>query len=151
MTADLFSIAYISRSYVVADAIGGPQEIQRILAASQRNNARDGVTGALLFTRSYFTQVLEGPVDAVEETFERVQLDRRHVDVRTIFHRPIAERAFGDWTMAYAGLYPDAVVGDVVGVFRDVRGVAAKPDAQPIVTLMHDLVCKHETLFAEAA
>lgn len=150
MTESLFSIAYISRSYIVADALGGRQEIQRILDASQRNNRRDGVTGALLFTRSYFTQVLEGPIDAVEETFERVQLDRRHVDVRTIFHRPIVDRAFGEWRMAFAGLHDDDIVGDVVGVFRNVGGLATRPDGDPIVTLMQELVCKHEALNAPA-
>lgn len=34
MTGRLFSIAYISRSDIVADALGGPQEIQRILDVS---------------------------------------------------------------------------------------------------------------------
>lgn len=103
-----------------------------------------------MFTRSYFTQVLEGPIDAVEETFERVQFDRRHVDVRTIFHRPIITRAFGEWRMAFAGPHDDSIVGDVVGVSRDVGGLAVETDGDPIVAMMQELVCKHEALAAPA-
>lgn len=86
---------------------GSPDEvasaIRGILGASQANNRRVGVTGALLFNDGCFGQVLEGPQGAVEATFERIQMDDRHGAVTLLAFEPVAERAFGNWSMAYVG------------------------------------------------
>jgi hypothetical protein len=58
------------------------------------------VTGLLLFHRGWFLQVLEGPLEAVDDTFDRIRRDGRHTDIRTVADLPIAARAFGDWTMS---------------------------------------------------
>jgi hypothetical protein len=46
-----------------------------------------------------FIQVLEGPVDAVEATFERICGDLRHRSVRLLELAVAEERVFGDWAM----------------------------------------------------
>lgn len=79
------------------------EEVDRILAVSQRNNARAGVTGALIFNNGFFGQVLEGPEEAVDATFERIQADPRHRDVTVLGVKPVVERAFGDWSMGFVG------------------------------------------------
>ena len=102
----LHRVLYCSRNLIP----GGPEavaaDIRSILAASRRNNARDGITGGLLFSQGCFAQVLEGPLDAVETTFERIQCDERHADVTVLRSGPITARDFADWSMAFAG--PDA-------------------------------------------
>lgn len=77
--------------------------IKDILSASRTNNARVGVTGALMFNAGCFAQVLEGPQQAVEETFERIQQDERHGDVSLLDFAPVQERAFETWSMGYVG------------------------------------------------
>lgn len=71
-----------------------------VLERSISNNARAGITGLLLFQRGWFLQVLEGPLEVVDDTFDRIRRDARHTDIRTVADLPIAARAFGDWNMA---------------------------------------------------
>jgi hypothetical protein len=70
-----------------------------ILRASQKNNARDGVTGMLLYADGNFLQVLEGPPEAVERTFARIEQDRRHSQVIVMSDEPTTQRDFADWSM----------------------------------------------------
>ena len=74
--------------------------VAEVVAASTRNNRLRGVTGLLLVHRGWFLQVLEGPLEAVDDTFDRIRRDPRHTDIRTVADLPIAARAFGDWTMS---------------------------------------------------
>lgn len=94
-------LVYCSRA-----ALSGPRpveaELERILAVSRRNNARDGLTGALLFTEGSFAQVLEGPLDAIERAFERIGRDPRHGAVTVLQFAKQAERCFPAWSMGHA-------------------------------------------------
>lgn len=102
MSTDLFRLVYCSRN-AIADQQGDPaSEVAGILAASRANNARDGVTGALLYSEGCFAQVLEGGLDAVERTFERIQCDPRHADVVMLQAARADGRLFGVWDMALA-------------------------------------------------
>lgn len=83
-------------------------EIDNILDASRRNNSLVDVTGALMFSRDYFGQVLEGPRGAIEATFERIQQDARHGDVALLEFAPIVARSFEQWSMAFVGGSSDA-------------------------------------------
>ena len=98
---DLFRVVYRSRNVIAGHGVEA--EAAQILAASRRNNRRDGITGALLVSPVGFAQVLEGPLPAVERTFERIQRDPRHAQV-DILHASEAEaRCFAGWAMACAG------------------------------------------------
>lgn len=103
---DLYQLVYCSQNMMTDAHASGPavaNEIQAILAKSRANNRRAGVTGALLFSADCFAQVLEGPLAAVEQTFERIQCDRRHGTVTVLRCVRVPAREFGDWSMAYAG------------------------------------------------
>lgn len=98
MSDDLMRLVYLSRMSVVDD----PRwEIDNILRASHINNKRTGVTGALIFDRGDFGQVLEGSTQALRETFRRIRLDVRHFRVTVIELCSIEERAFSDWSMGF--------------------------------------------------
>lgn len=93
----------------------GHDEIKAILRVSQHNNAAAGVTGALMFDEGYFAQVLEGSQSAIEETFERIQMDPRHHDVQIVDYSPVVNRTFPRWAMTYAGTSATSPVGGIAG------------------------------------
>ena len=98
----IHQLVYYSRNRLLNGALTA-WNIKDILAASRANNARVGVTGALMFNAGCFAQVLEGPRQAVEETFERIQQDERHGDVSMLAFGPVESRAFETWSMGYVG------------------------------------------------
>lgn len=75
-------------------------ELDVILAASRRNNARVGVTGLLLFDGRRFLQALEGEPAAVLQTYARIGADPRHRALVKLSERQIDTRDFGSWAMA---------------------------------------------------
>lgn len=95
-TSPLMQLIYFSRPFGFDDlALVG------ILASAERNNARDGITGALICREDIFIQMLEGPGDNVQAAFERIQIDDRHTDVVLISLQAAAERFFPDWAMRH--------------------------------------------------
>lgn len=102
MTA-LYRLVYTSRSLVGGDEDAQERIVGGIVEASRRNNARAGVTGALVFSTGSFAQVLEGPRSAVEATFERIQRDPRHRDLSVLQCEFVGERFFSSWSMGFVG------------------------------------------------
>lgn len=72
-----------------------------ILTVARDRNARLGVTGILIFGGDVFTQILEGPEDALEEVYRSICADPRHRDIRTVEDVKDIEPHFNDWTMAF--------------------------------------------------
>lgn len=105
---ELETIAYVSR----ATRALGQQELDAIVRVSDRNNQRDGITGALVYDGGVFAQVLEGAPEALQRTVQRIARDDRHRDLRIVHEAPIGERAFGRWTMGAYNL-ADADPDDV--------------------------------------
>ena len=82
---------------------GTPAAIDRkvdgIVDAARAANQKADITGALMLSSGVFIQVLEGPLGAVEATFERICCDLRHRHVRLLELAVAEERVFGDWAM----------------------------------------------------
>ena len=102
----LCRLVYYSRNALPGPEADQAAEVRQILASSRRNNPRAGVTGALMFNGGCFAQVLEGPREAVERTFERIQRDARHADVVALQLAPVGRRGFPAWSMAFVGRSP---------------------------------------------
>ncbi len=79
-------------------------EIEHLLRVSQIRNERLGITGMLLCAGRSFLQVIEGEKKKVDLLISSIEKDDRHRNITVIIREPIAERAFGDWTMGYADL-----------------------------------------------
>ena len=140
---DLHQIAYVSRSRLPEDDFD--KEVQSILATARSNNPANGVTGALLFSMGFFAQVLEGPVDAVEDLFEIIQLDERHDQVRVLYYRPVSVRAFSDWSMAYAGVVDsEALSEDLRQVFRASEELVTEEASNGVVAVLERLIQRSE-------
>ncbi len=93
-----------------------PGEIFRIHEQGERNNAQNGLTGMLLFSRSYFLQILEGEREQLTQTFTVIAADQRHRRVSLLNVDDIADRTYPDWSM---GLL-DAASPSVQVVLQDV-------------------------------
>lgn len=101
--SNLYRLVYASKNLIAGTEAEVAAAVTQILSTSQRNNAKVGVTGALMFNAGAFAQVLEGPRRAVEETFERIQRDLGHSDVTVLECGPAEARGFANWSMAFAG------------------------------------------------
>lgn len=143
MTEAISRLVYYSRNRMV----GGPTElaaaISSILSTSRENNARVGVTGALMFNAGCFAQVLEGPQSEIEGTFERIQRDERHGDVSLLAFEPVGARAFDGWSMGFVG----ASVADAVryGMVAQESGFdPARMTGEALFETLHRLALEEE-------
>jgi blue light- and temperature-responsive anti-repressor len=98
--AVLYRLAYVSRVCTRTDATPH-RDLRDILATSRALNPRAGITGALTLGGGTYGQILEGPLGAVEATYDRIECDGRHRDVLLLDLAPIQARSFGDWAMAF--------------------------------------------------
>lgn len=89
-------------------------ELNELLKTTRVRNEAAGITGMLLYSDGSFLQVLEGPADAVEATYARIHRDPRHHGVLLLLRCEVAEREFGDWSMAFAHAEDDDM-GEIVG------------------------------------
>ena len=120
----LQQLLYVSAA---AKAISA-DDVTDILAAGHRNNPARDITGMLLFTGESFLQVLEGAPDVVDDTYRKITRDPRHSGALVLARRPIAHRAFPDWSMGYRGLDRAITLdGDSFALTRD--ALAARLDA----------------------
>ncbi|CAN5141542.1 hypothetical protein BH10PSE1_BH10PSE1_28750 [soil metagenome] len=85
---------------------GSLLNLATILGASQANNARRGLTGALAAHADRYIQVIEGPREGLDALLTRLAGDPRHRDIRILDRRPIADRSFSDWSMASPKISP---------------------------------------------
>lgn len=93
-------LLYASRSVSTAEGAARDAEINELATRSASRNAGAHLTGILLHVDDSFVQVLEGPMAAVERTFEAICCDFRHEDVKLIDLVPVKERVFPEWSMA---------------------------------------------------
>ena len=97
-------LVYCSRACVDTASL---QAISELLGVSQRNNIRDGLTGALAINEGWFLQVVEGSTQALDNLLRRLAADPRHADVEVLSRRPVTGRLFPDWSMVAARITPD--------------------------------------------
>lgn len=110
-------MVYCSRALVPTSSL---LVIADILAVSHRNNARDGLTGALAISDGWFLQVLEGPPAALDSLLRRLERDPRHTDVVVLSRQPTTGRLFSDWSMASGRITP-AIAADLVALIDECR------------------------------
>ena len=99
------------------------QTIKAILAVSRENNERSGLTGSLIYRSDLYFQFLEGPPDAVNETYERIKLDPRHSEIHIVQEDTTNRRLFASWAMRedalHSGIWPRDEVR--TGLLKDIK------------------------------
>lgn len=93
-------ILYLS----VASGYLDDEELKTILSKSRPKNQKQGITGVLLYGNGRFIQMLEGERENVEKTFERIKVDRRHLDVTVIAWGNLEKRCFPEWFMGFKAI-----------------------------------------------
>ena len=141
--SELYRLVYASKNLFQGSEAELTAAVGQILAASQRNNAQSDVTGALMFNTGAFAQVLEGPRQGVEETFERIQCDDRHGDVTVLQCGPTERRNFATWSMAFVG----ASAGGQARFNRLATESGfdlSRLDGDAVFAMLHELVLEEE-------
>lgn len=77
-------------------------DLKSIHQTAVQTNGLLGISGLLLFSNSYYLQVLEGPRSDVNEVYGRILKDPRHSNSEILLFREIVRRDFGDWSMGWA-------------------------------------------------
>ena len=78
-----------------------------LLTQARSFNRSAGITGCLISQDGYFMQMLEGKKEVVEALMEKLKIDPRHCDVRTVIEGPARRRIFVDWSMDFRDLTPE--------------------------------------------
>lgn len=95
---ELARLLYFSRAR--AETIQNMTHVfPEILSVSQLNNSKRDITGCLLACNGWFIQVLEGPGDDVQMTYDSIRRDVRHTDLRLVEFCAANERRFPHWSM----------------------------------------------------
>ena len=113
----LYQIAYVSLSREKLDA----STLMDILSTSKINNAREEVTGVLLYHDRIYFQIIEGEKSDVKELHSRIEADDRHVSIVLTWESDVDHRDFPKWRMGYAG--PDDVGRHSGGVIPDLAAM----------------------------
>ncbi len=132
-------VVYCSRNLIEGDAATRDAEIRHILETARKNNSKVNVTGALLFSTDHFAQVLEGPQEAVEAIFERIQHDTRHGDVTILESLTSEQRDFSEWSMAYVSPEECALTPEVDTKLQDAMHKSSAA-GQEVLDLLKSLV-----------
>ncbi|RYG96890.1 MAG: BLUF domain-containing protein [Alphaproteobacteria bacterium] len=74
-------------------------DIDEVVRLSVIKNGERGITGVLAFDGNQIVQILEGPQEAIENLYGRIQVDCRHQGVVTLANHEIDRPHFPDWTM----------------------------------------------------
>ena len=106
----LISLIYASRSTENFHE----HEIPDLLKQARIANAKQELTGMLLYIGGSFLQVLEGQPEMVDAVFSTILRDKRHTQLTLIARESILERAFEGWTMMHKTLDP-VEAGELIG------------------------------------
>lgn len=96
----LYTLVYHSKAVIDFNRYA----LQALLLTARQHNARHDITGMLLYADGHFIQVLEGEKPVIDELYQHIQNDSRHIKVRKIYEHDIEERAFAEWSMGFKEL-----------------------------------------------
>jgi hypothetical protein len=94
----LSSVVYRSRA--VSEL--SDYDLYELIQASQARNAREAITGLMLYDDGRFYQWLEGPPRNVTRLMNTIATDNRHTDIEILSDKVTTTRQFGDWKMRLA-------------------------------------------------
>ncbi len=90
-------LVYISAATVPFD----DDDLRDLLNKARANNDQQNISGMLVYHDGAFIQVLEGEGHAVDTLYEKIDLDKRHVNTTVLLRNDVSERTFEAWSMGY--------------------------------------------------
>jgi hypothetical protein len=85
-------IIYFSRSALDKDPVTREEQQLQLVRTSRRQNEFALITSILVLDKGWFTQMVEGDRDALNQTFKRIASDNRHKDIRIVEWREVPRR-----------------------------------------------------------
>jgi hypothetical protein len=82
-------------------------------------NAKHDITGMLISTPTCYVQILEGERKAVNQLYQNIVKDNRHINCTILRYASIPNKEFKDWSMIHTNLhelksaYIDAIFDEV--------------------------------------
>lgn len=94
---------WLYASVCTSNRIEARKFVHDIVDVSRVRNGALGVTGALVWTGTWFAQFLEGPQAGMAALRHSISGDPRHVGLLTLEAADAPTRAFEGWSLAYSG------------------------------------------------
>ena len=91
---NIYRLVYKSRPFGYDQAI-----LNGILSDAINYNSKNNITGALICRDDIYLQLLEGPEQAVNYTYQKILDDDRHLEVELLIKEHCNERIFPKWNM----------------------------------------------------
>ena len=79
-------------------------DLDELLRKARENNARDNITGMLLYKDGSFMQAMEGEEADVARLHDKILSDARHQNIITLLRGEVEMRQFSEWSMAFADI-----------------------------------------------
>lgn len=93
------------------------EDIDQILEVSRENNARRHITGLLCNDENYFLQLLEGSYRIVNDVYNTIANDQRHVKMTLLYYRSASSRLFPKWNMGH--IETDQYINELIQKYLD--------------------------------
>jgi hypothetical protein len=93
----VYQIVYMSS----APEVLSTDQLSDVLDKARKRNARNGITGLLIYHDQMFFQVLEGERESVINRFSQICNDPRSNGVSLMWNGEAESRTFPHWDMAY--------------------------------------------------
>lgn len=97
----IVQLIYCSRIVDPQDANRLEQDIDHIVRHGRIENARLGITGALLTDRTSFAQVIEGSTTSIAGMHSRIADDKRHQGIELLLYVTTHVRLLPFWALAF--------------------------------------------------
>ena len=97
---NLYQLVYISK---LPQPLS-PKAFKYLIEKAQLKNMKNDITGIMLKQNEHILQVLEGNRHTIQELFELIENDPRHINIHSCLFEPIETRRFGKWSMAFLNL-----------------------------------------------
>jgi len=90
---------------ISTEEITSNQTLADIIDKATAVNTKLNITGLLILSGDQFLQVLEGPIDAVNDLYLKIAKDDRHKKVTLIDYEIMSTRYFKTWSMQLVDLW----------------------------------------------
>ncbi len=92
---NIHALCYLSKAI---DSLS-VEAINELVRKANLYNGRNGITGVLCFYQQKFFQYIEGPESKIQELFDKIKEDDRHVVLNTVHLATSNSRRYSDWSM----------------------------------------------------
>ena len=109
-------------------------DLEEILGQARRNNAENGITGALVYVDGVFLQIIEGDSPTSQQLMAKIATDVRHETMTVLKAGEVSAPMFADWKMAYVSATAAQVakwagLSEVTSIPEILTDMRAAPDA----------------------